>query len=139
MEIRELEKALEKYYKKHSSEYVQVMTMSYVSDTYNQRHFNSLKFAILKSHPHSWGFPDVSAIETAHERFMKSGNKDLTENKTSVWRNPIPKLTAQEQEESKRIRRGWNELLEKTKNEKDVHELDKKKLNETKKELQELK
>lgn len=104
MELKQLEASLIDYYKKHTSEFVQDITMGYIKSNYPENSYKKLHLAILKSHPHSWGFPDVSAIETAAERFMKEENTTLKKQKplTEYSSSTIEKLTEQEKEENKR-------------------------------------
>jgi len=111
----EIEKELTDYYGPHNSNYVQGVTMDYVRNNYPNKSMAKLKLAILKSHPHSWGFPDVSAIETAANRFEVSdkitlrNKKEIVEYSSTV----IPPLTDEEKIELEKTgaRKEWKNLV----------------------------
>lgn len=127
MELKQLELDLIDYYKKHTSEFVQDITVGYIKSNYPENSYKKLHLAILKSHPHSWGFPDVSAIETAVDRFMKSENTTL-KNKKEVkeYHTPIKPLTDEEliELDESDARDKWKYMINKAANDKAVKKTD---------------
>lgn len=135
-----LEQELINYYGKHDSSYVQGVVMDYIENNYKQKSYRSLYLSILKSHPHSWGFPDVSAIDTAADRFEISENKTIRKKKEKSEYKQDLSIT---EEEWKNGFSGLEQLKKIVKNDiqdrdtvDDDKKLDPEKMKEIKKELE---
>lgn len=59
--------------------------MKYIKTTYPEKALDKLRIAILKTHRYSYGFPDVSAIETAHEKIMKIDSYNLKKKEVKAY------------------------------------------------------
>ena len=105
--------SIENYYGKSKNPIIKEVTKNYIERTYKQNALKNLLVAVYRSHRSAWGFPDVAAVEIAHDKFMKSGSNNLKESKTVEYKNPIKPLTDEEliQSEEGGARYNFKELL----------------------------
>lgn len=112
MELKELEKALVAYYNVHQSDYVQRTAMRYIDRQFDPAMFATLLQAILKSHPFNYGFPDVAAIEEAHERHYRKDGVSLRKPKPKTfWEAEYEQVTEEQRKQSEEIRGKWLGLV----------------------------
>ena len=76
---------IHQYYGDHKNKIVMTITQQYILRSYKPQSYRKLLNAIYRTHRSSWGYPDVAAIELAHERFMKSDSYDLKKKDVSQY------------------------------------------------------
>ena len=76
---------IHEYYGDHKNKIVMQITKEYIMRTYKPESYKKLLNAIYRTHRSAWGYPDVAAIESAHERFMKSDSYDLKKKDVSEY------------------------------------------------------
>ena len=112
MEIGKFVYELEQYYGKHVVEYVQNVVIAYVVSHYDPNDYEDLIQAIMKSHPHKFGFPDVSAIEDSQSKLWVKEGKSLKKEKiVKEWHSDIKPVTEKEREAAEKNREKWNVLV----------------------------
>jgi hypothetical protein len=104
-------KEIRDYYGDHENKKVMRVTEAYVEKLYSESNYRDLLSAVYRSHPSSWGYPDVAAIESAHEKFMRS-NRNLKIHENTEWRSPIQPLTDEERAEAEKMRGNWESFLD---------------------------
>lgn len=126
------------YYGENKNREVMAVTESYIKQSYQQKALLKLLNAIYRTHRSSWGYPDVAAVELAHDKFMKSDSVDLKESKVKVYQSPIPELTDEEISELQDgdLRKKWLDILTNAAG-KATERLDPEKMEEVKRELSE--
>ena len=126
MEIDSLKDSLIRYYKEHQSDYVQKVAIRYIQSQYDQMYYEQLLQAILKSHPFNYGFPDVAAIEEAHDKMYKRDGVSIRKPKPkSEWSQEEKPLTEEERQEAEANREKWNEMLKQAERHSNVKKDDK--------------
>jgi hypothetical protein len=102
IDIKEFNRMLTEYYSEHVNEYVKNMTLQYVDKTYNKNKLGYLFTAIIKSHTFKYGYPDVSAIEKAHNLYTKNGGNDLRNpGSHNEWKVKSKPLTEEDRKSAK--------------------------------------
>ena len=106
---------IHEYYGDHKNKIVMQITKEYILRTYKPESLRKLLNAIYRTHRSSWGYPDVAAIELAHDKFLKSDGVELkTKKETREYKSPIQPLTDEEliEAEESGAREKWEKMLE---------------------------
>lgn len=113
MTIDEFKTGLVKYYGEHQSGHVTKVTLKYVESNFDKAKYPALMQEIMKSHPFNYGFPDVAAIESAHDRYFKKDGKSIRKTKisTETWQSDIKPLSDDERKQAESNRNKWKDLV----------------------------
>ena len=80
---------INEYYGENKNKTVNQITQAYIKKTYPEKALGRLLVAIYKTHRSSWGYPDVAAIEIAHDKFIKSDKADLKRKDVREYREDL--------------------------------------------------
>ena len=80
---------INEYYGENKNKTVNQITQAYIKKTYPEKALGRLLVAIYKTHRSSWGYPDVAAIEIAHEKFIKSDKADLKRKQINEYKEDL--------------------------------------------------
>lgn len=80
---------INEYYGENKNKTVNQITQAYIKKTYPEKALGRLLVAIYKTHRSSWGYPDVAAVEIAHEKFIKSDKADLKRKQINEYKEDL--------------------------------------------------